>query len=62
MTDKQQLTKEEKHKARQQKLKDKVDERIAAATDDKGLFLVVTGNGKGKSTAGFWHGSARSGS
>lgn len=53
MTDKQQLTKEEKHKARQQKLKDKVDERIAAATDDKGLFLVVTGNGKGKSTAGF---------
>ena len=36
-----------------QKLKDKVDERIAAATDDKGLLLVITGNGKGKSTSGF---------
>lgn len=45
--------KNEKHKARQQKLKEKVDERIAAAKDDKGLLLVITGNGKGKSTAGF---------
>jgi len=45
--------KKEKHQQRQQKLKDKVDERIAAATDDKGLLLVITGNGKGKSTAGF---------
>lgn len=45
--------KESKHKERQQKLKEKVDERIAAATQDKGLLLVITGNGKGKSTAGF---------
>lgn len=45
--------KQEKHKARQQKLKEKVDERIAAAKDDKGLLLVITGNGKGKSTSGF---------
>ena len=45
--------KKEKHQQRQQKLKEKVDERIAAATDDKGLLLVITGNGKGKSTAGF---------
>ncbi len=45
--------KKEKHQQRQQKLKDKVDERIAAATDDKGLLLVITGNGKGKSTSGF---------
>ena len=42
-----------KHQERQQKLKEKVDERIAAATDDKGLLLVITGNGKGKSTSGF---------
>ncbi len=45
--------KQEKHKKNQQKLKEKVDEKIANATVDKGLFLVVTGEGKGKSTAGF---------
>ncbi|WP_348732687.1 cob(I)yrinic acid a,c-diamide adenosyltransferase [Rheinheimera texasensis] len=41
------------HQKRQQKLKAQVDARIAAATEDKGLLLVITGNGKGKSTAGF---------
>lgn len=46
-------TKNDNHKKRQQKLKEKVDERIAAATEDKGLLLVITGNGKGKSTSGF---------
>jgi len=45
--------KKQNHKERQQKLKEKVDERIAAATEDKGLLLVITGNGKGKSTSGF---------
>ena len=50
MTD---IDKAKKHQERQQKLKEKVDERIAAATDDKGLLLVITGNGKGKSTSGF---------
>lgn len=45
--------KAEKHQQRQQKLKEKVDERIAAAQKDKGLLLVITGNGKGKSTSGF---------
>lgn len=43
----------DRHQQRQQRLKAKVDERIAAATADKGLVLVITGNGKGKSTAGF---------
>ena len=46
-------TNAERHQKRQQRLKAKVDERIAAATADKGLVLVITGNGKGKSTAGF---------
>jgi len=46
-------TNTERHQKRQQRLKAKVDERIAAATADKGLVLVITGNGKGKSTAGF---------
>lgn len=44
---------QEKHKAKQQRLKEKVDAGIARATEDKGLLLVVTGEGKGKSTAGF---------
>ncbi|QSX34407.1 cob(I)yrinic acid a,c-diamide adenosyltransferase [Shewanella avicenniae] len=45
--------KADRHKARQQKLKQAVDARVAAATDEKGILLVLTGNGKGKSTAGF---------
>ncbi|MBW3696537.1 cob(I)yrinic acid a,c-diamide adenosyltransferase [Vibrio sp. T187] len=45
--------KEARHKARQQKVKEKVDERIAAAQEVKGLLIVITGNGKGKSTSGF---------
>ncbi len=45
--------KEERHKARQQKVKEQVDERIAAAQEVKGILLVLTGNGKGKSTSGF---------
>lgn len=42
-----------RHQQRQQKLKEKVDQKIAAATDERGLLLVITGNGKGKSTSGF---------
>lgn len=43
----------DKHKQRQQKLKDAVDQKIAAANDEKRILLVLTGNGKGKSSAGF---------
>ncbi|QLK46469.1 cob(I)yrinic acid a,c-diamide adenosyltransferase [Vibrio owensii] len=45
--------KEARHKARQQKVKKRVDAKIAAAQEEKGLLLIVTGNGKGKSTSGF---------
>lgn len=45
--------KQQRHRERQQRLKEKVDQAVASATDDKGLLLVITGNGKGKSTAGF---------
>ena len=41
------------HKQRMQKLKEKVDSRIDNATDERGLLIVITGNGKGKSTSGF---------
>ena len=44
---------EDRHQQRQQKLKNQVDARIAAADQDKGLLLVLTGNGKGKSSSGF---------
>ncbi len=44
---------DERHKARQQRLKEQVDARIAAAQEDRGLLIVITGDGKGKSTSGF---------
>jgi cob(I)alamin adenosyltransferase len=50
MTDSNQ---DQKHKTRMQQQKANVDKRIAAAQEDKGLLLVITGNGKGKSTSGF---------
>ncbi|GEM76347.1 cob(I)yrinic acid a,c-diamide adenosyltransferase [Vibrio sagamiensis] len=46
-------SKEARHKARQQKVKQQVDAQIAAAQEEKGLLLIITGNGKGKSTSGF---------
>lgn len=39
------------HKARMQRLKALVDRRIAAAKEEKGLLIVYTGAGKGKTTA-----------
>ncbi|MEW6545001.1 MAG: cob(I)yrinic acid a,c-diamide adenosyltransferase [Nitrospirota bacterium] len=39
------------HKARMQRLKASVDRRIAAAQEEKGLLIVYTGAGKGKTTA-----------
>lgn len=41
------------HKKRMQSIKDKVDQRIENATEERGLIIVITGNGKGKSTSGF---------
>lgn len=42
-----------RHKARMQRKKAVVDERIAQARDEYGLLLVHTGNGKGKSSSAF---------
>lgn len=42
-----------KHKAKMQKLKAVVDDSIAAATKEQGIVIVITGNGKGKSTSAF---------
>ncbi|MBZ9556527.1 MULTISPECIES: cob(I)yrinic acid a,c-diamide adenosyltransferase [unclassified Modicisalibacter] len=40
-----------RHQRSMQKLKHRVDERVAAAQEQRGLLLVFTGNGKGKTTA-----------
>ncbi|GKW22561.1 cob(I)yrinic acid a,c-diamide adenosyltransferase [Pectobacterium polonicum] len=44
---------DERHQQRQQRLKEKVDARIAAANEMRGILIVFTGNGKGKTTAAF---------
>ncbi|ALO34095.1 cob(I)yrinic acid a,c-diamide adenosyltransferase [Colwellia sp. MT41] len=43
----------DKHQQRMQKMKEKVDARIESATEERGILIVITGNGKGKSTSGF---------
>jgi cob(I)alamin adenosyltransferase len=45
------MTDPAEHKARMQRLKVSVDRRIAAAQEEKGLVIVYTGAGKGKTTA-----------
>ncbi|ALA58252.1 cob(I)yrinic acid a,c-diamide adenosyltransferase [Nitrospira moscoviensis] len=42
---------QDEHKARMQRLKASVDRRIEAAQQEKGLVIVYTGAGKGKTTA-----------
>ena len=44
---------DERHRARMQRKKAVVDDHIAAATVDRGIVIVLTGNGKGKSSSGF---------
>ncbi len=51
MTDSSNKT--QRHNARMQRQKSLVDEQIKQADQDKGLLLVITGNGKGKSSSGF---------
>lgn len=43
----------EKHKQKMQKLKEVVDNAIAKATLEQGIVILITGNGKGKSTSAF---------
>ncbi|MDM8557763.1 cob(I)yrinic acid a,c-diamide adenosyltransferase [Candidatus Parabeggiatoa sp. HSG14] len=44
---------EEKHRKRMQRHKEVVDAAVAHATEERGIILVLTGNGKGKSSSGF---------
>jgi cob(I)alamin adenosyltransferase len=43
----------ERHKRKMQKQKEKVDEHIAAASEERGVLLLLTGDGKGKSSSAF---------
>ncbi len=41
------------HKKKMQKQKEKVDASIATAGEERGVLVLLTGNGKGKSSSGF---------
>jgi cob(I)alamin adenosyltransferase len=43
----------ERHRVRMQRKKDIIDGRIQAADTERGVLLVLTGNGKGKSSSAF---------
>ncbi|GAB1394590.1 cob(I)yrinic acid a,c-diamide adenosyltransferase [Rhodocyclaceae bacterium] len=45
--------KDERHRARMQRKKEVIDTKVDAAGTARGLFLINTGNGKGKSSAAF---------
>ena len=45
--------KQDSHKNKMQKLKENVDSSIAAADIERGVFILLTGNGKGKSSSAF---------
>lgn len=48
-----QANKQDSHKNKMQKLKENVDSTIAAADIERGVFILLTGNGKGKSSSAF---------
>ena len=47
------MSKNDKHKAAMQKQKTKVDANIEKASTERGVALLLTGNGKGKSSSAF---------
>ena len=47
------VNKQDSHKNKMQKLKENVDSSIAAADIERGVCILLTGNGKGKSSSAF---------
>ena len=45
--------KQQSHQKKMEKLKDSIDASIAAADKECGVFVLLTGNGKGKSSSAF---------
>jgi cob(I)alamin adenosyltransferase len=52
-SDEKNLRKNAKHKASMEKQKSKVDARIEEADTERGVAILLTGNGKGKSSSAF---------
>jgi len=46
-------SKSAKHNASMEKQKEKIDKRIAEASEERGVSILLTGNGKGKSSSAF---------
>jgi len=44
---------DEQYRRRMEKKKAAVDDKVAQATESRGIFIVLTGDGKGKSSSGF---------
>ncbi|MDH5425613.1 MAG: cob(I)yrinic acid a,c-diamide adenosyltransferase [Gammaproteobacteria bacterium] len=53
MTDNTNSAKEQRYLKRMQRKKEIIDEKIAQATEERGVLLIHTGNGKGKSSSAF---------
>ena len=49
----EQDNKQQSHQKKMEKLKDNVDATIAAASTERGVGILLTGNGKGKSSSAF---------
>lgn len=48
-----QAKKDSSHKTKMKKMKDNIDSTVAAADTERGVFILLTGNGKGKSSSAF---------
>lgn len=46
---------DERYRERQQRLKDKVDARVAAAQDERGIVMVFTGERQRQNHRRLWH-------
>lgn len=53
MTDSPENKKQQSHQKKMEKLKEKVDAHIAAADEERGVMILLTGDGKGKSSSAF---------
>lgn len=53
MTNDNTSTKEERYLKRMQRKKEIIDQKIAQANEERGVLLIHTGNGKGKSSSAF---------
>ena len=54
-------TKDQSHKRKMQNQKEKIDAKIAASDEERGVMILLTGDGKGKSSSAFGMGGARAG-